>query len=96
MMGQFIVKPLSVGVNELKNNNNSLTIYPNPTSNLVNIDAKDMTSISIYNVLGEMIYTQNKTSTNSMQINTSQWSKGIYTVQVNSNNQSITKKLIVN
>ena len=55
-----------------------------------------MTSISIYNVLGEMIYTQNKTSTNSMQINTSQWSKGIYTVQVNSNNQSITKKLIVN
>ena len=96
MMGQFIVKPLSVGVNELKNSNNSLTIYPNPTSNLVNIDDKEITSISIFNALGEMIYTQNKMSTNSLQINTSQWSKGIYTVQVNSNNQSITKKLIVN
>jgi blue copper oxidase len=96
MMGQFVVKPLSVGVNELKNNNNSLTIYPNPTSNLVNIDAKEMTSISIFNTLGEIVYTQNKISTNSLQINTSQWSKGIYTVQVNSNNQSITKKLIVN
>jgi blue copper oxidase len=96
MMGQFIVKPLSVGVNELKNNNNSLTLYPNPTSNLVNIDAKEMTSISVFNTLGEIVYAQNKISTNSLQINTSQWSKGIYTVQVNSNNQSITKKLIVN
>jgi blue copper oxidase len=96
MMGQFVVKPLSVGVNELKNNNNSLTLYPNPTSNLVNIDAKEMTSISVFNTLGEIVYAQNKISTNSLQINTSQWSKGIYTVQVNSNNQSITKKLIVN
>lgn len=96
MMGQFVVKPLSVGVNELKNNNNSLTIYPNPTSNLVNIDAKEMTSISIFNTLGEIVYTQYKISANSLQINTSQWGKGIYTVQVNSNNQSITKKLIVN
>ena len=95
MMGQFVVKPLSVGINEL-NNNNSFTIYPNPCNSLVNIDAKDMTSVSIFNTLGEMIYTQNKLSTNSLQINTSQWSKGIYTVQVNSNNQSITKKLIVN
>lgn len=96
MMGQFVVKPLSVGVNELKNNNNSFSIYPNPTNSIVNIDAKEMTSVSIFNTLGEMVYTQNKISTNSLQINTSQWSKGLYTVQVNSNNQSITKKLIVN
>ncbi|MBK8368467.1 MAG: T9SS type A sorting domain-containing protein [Bacteroidetes bacterium] len=32
----------------------------------------------------------------SNTINTSQWSKGIYTIQVNSNNQSINKKLIIN
>ncbi|MBL7936918.1 MAG: multicopper oxidase domain-containing protein [Bacteroidia bacterium] len=96
MMGQFVVKPLSVGVNELKNNNNSFSIYPNPTNSIVNIDAKEMTSVSIFNTLGEMVYTQNKISTNSLQINTSQWSKGLYTVQVNSNNQSIAKKIIVN
>lgn len=96
MMGQFIVKPLSVGIKELNNNNNSCAIYPNPTSNLVNINAKEMTSISVFNTLGEMVYTQNNINTNSLQINTSQWSKGIYTVQVNNSNISITKKLILN
>ena len=96
MMGQFIVKPLNVGINELDSKKNSFSIYPNPTNNLVNIDAKEISSITIFNTLGELIYTESKINTNGVQINTSQWARGIYTIQVNSNGLLINKKLIIN
>ena len=97
MMGQFVVMPpTSVGINEVENSNKFIQIYPNPTNGIVNITTDGINELKIYNVLGELIYTEGKISNNELQINTSQWSKGIYTIQVYSKNQLINKKLIVN
>jgi blue copper oxidase len=102
MMGQFVVKPLSsVGIHEINGINDELHIYPNPANNIVNIDftgaeLKEINSVIIYNALGEIVFTENKSGLNRLQINTSKWSKGMYTVQVNSNIQIVNKKLIIN
>ena len=96
MMGQFVVKPLSVGINEINATTNLINLYPNPTNGIVTISSDNLGSVNIYNALGEIIYTENKSNTNEVIVNTTQWSKGIYTVQVNRSNQLINKKLIVN
>ncbi len=97
MMGSFLVlDPATIGVNELDNNNNFVRIYPNPTNGIVNITTENINELKIYNVLGELIYTENKISTNELQINTSLWSKGMYSIQLNNKNKLITKKLIIN
>lgn len=97
MMGQFVVMPpTSVGVNEVENSSNIISVYPNPTNGIVNITTNGINELKIYNVLGELIYTENKISTNELQINTSQWSRGIYNLSITNNNKTLTKKLIVN
>lgn len=101
MMGQFVVMPLSVGIKDINNKNNLLNIYPNPANSIVNIavegiELKEIYSVNIFNTLGEIVYIDNKTENNHLQINTSKWSKGIYTVQVNCKSQLINKKLIIN
>lgn len=95
MMGQFVVKPLTVGIKEIKMNDVLVNIYPNPASNVVNIEGIEIKEILVFNALGEIIYKDDKPLT-SVQINTSKWSKGMYTIHLNSNNQSINKKLIIN
>lgn len=98
MMGQFVVTPLSVGIKDIENKSEAMNMYPNPTNGMVNIDlnGNEMNNVTIYNSMGETIYTENKTGLNHIQINTTKWSKGIYSVQVNSKTQLINKKLILN
>lgn len=85
-----------VNINEIIIHESLVSIYPNPTNNIVNINANEINSITIYNTLGEIIFSENKINTNELQINTSQWSKGIYSIQVNTKVKLINKKLIVN
>ena len=97
MMGSFLVlDPATIGVKEMKGNENLLSVFPNPTNTIVIIKANEINSITIYNTLGEIIFSENKINTNELQLNTTQWRKGIYTIQVNAKSQLINKKLIVN
>jgi len=101
MMGQYVLKSLNVGVNELNSKNDLITIYPNPSNGLVNInvegiDVKEINSVTIYNAIGEIVYTDKKSVVNQLQINSTEWSKGIYTIQVNTKAKLLNKKLIIN
>lgn len=92
--------------NEVEDNLKSeILIYPNPASNycfikLNNIEKDKQITISIYNLYGQMIYTQNQTpqSTNitipiTLKDNLS---KGMYLIKCEQNNQSVESKLILN
>lgn len=87
-----------VGIDELAVS--TINIYPNPTNDIVNIDLFDVkfenSEMTIYNALGEEIYSIDEIEGNKIQINTSQWSKGIYTIQLKGINNIINQKLIVN
>ncbi len=76
--------------------NNIIDIYPNPTSDLVNIyiDHFEGAQINIYNIQGQLIQTIHTTQSNTL-INTSEWNKGIYLIQIINEKGTSNHKLIV-
>ena len=77
----------------------NVTVYPNPTKDIVIISAKKpIKSIRFDNLLGAIIKTyQNRNNTNECSIDISKITQGIYLMQIELEGQQIiTKKLIKN
>jgi ligand-binding sensor domain-containing protein len=77
-------------------NNNSFTVYPNPASDIININTiynfKEHT-IELYNNLGQKVYQNNlEAGQNSIQIPLNNISNGVYIVKYN----NTSKKILVN
>jgi len=77
-------------------------IYPNPTNQSVNITLTTAISTNanliIYDLLGKAIYTENiniNTSQYNHKVDVSTFGKGIYFITLKTDNNSISKKLIV-
>ncbi|MES2864248.1 MAG: T9SS type A sorting domain-containing protein [Bacteroidota bacterium] len=71
----------------------SFSIYPNPTTEILNITLKSnltLEKVNIYTTLGQLIKTENKS-----QINISSLTKGTYFVEVITNQGKATKTIIV-
>ena len=69
-------------------------IYPNPTSDILNISLENnlvLEHVTIYNNLGQVV----KTATENV-IDLSQLAKGLYFVEVTTNQGKATKKVVVN
>jgi hypothetical protein len=80
-------------------NANSISMYPNPTSNLVTItntnSAEKVSKVTIYDITGKRIYSLNN-SLDTIKIDVSVFSKGMYLVELSSGSSSkVTKKLIL-
>lgn len=77
----------------------SVSMYPNPASNLVTItnsNTEKISSVVIYEVSGKRIFTLKNDSVATISIDVSHFSKGIYLVDLLSeNNAKVTKKLII-
>ena len=69
---------------------NEILIYPNPTTDIINITAKNDIKIDVINLLGEIIITIE----NQDQINLSQYSNGLYILDITYNNIKIQHKII--
>ena len=74
----------------------STEIYPNPTKNQLNIVsyATRINNISIYNMEGKEVL-NTKVNANQIKLNTSLLSKGVYIINIQSNNSSVKRKLII-
>ena len=83
-----------VGIEESSLSN--LSLYPNPTSGSITIDLEETKSnlnLSLTNALGQVVLTKNYTSTNRINIDLDA-PKGVYFLQLESNGEVITKKII--
>jgi uncharacterized repeat protein (TIGR01451 family) len=81
-------------------NSNSLVLYPNPASNSVQIDlvntSEQLSKVVFYDILGKTVKRVSTFAANSLTVNISDLSKGIYLVEiVSENNLKLTKKLII-
>ena len=84
--------PFPVGIAEYREQKD-LHIYPNPTSNLVHVDVSEDISdytISVYDMQGRLVGIFRES-----QIDVSDLSPGIYTVNVLSTSYSLTGKLVI-
>jgi len=83
-------------------NNSDIEIYPNPASNYLTIElpgqTQSSTSIKIYTSIGKLVFSASipANSTNgSRNINTSNFSEGLYTLAIQDENGRNTEKLII-
>jgi hypothetical protein len=85
-----------LGINEIKLEDNSITLYPNPASESINISSENIIKyLEIYNPLGQKVY-QIEVNNKSKSININSLPKGIYIIGVNTEKGYINKKLINN
>jgi bilirubin oxidase len=95
MMGSFLVIDTtnSTGISNLDLENN-FSIYPNPTNDYLNINSPDnkIFSLNVFNSLGVKIYSSQASA--NLKLQTSNFANGIYFIQIKSDNNIITKKII--
>lgn len=87
----------SSGIKTLSNSD-AITVFPNPANDyLTIINSKEMIKrVSIYNILGEIVYCQNLDIPDFRVFIPSQSiSDGLYIIQVETSNTSITKTVII-
>lgn len=99
----FILK-LAQPTLDIENSNttisNDFTIHPNPFNAYLNFKAgseNEMLAISIYTIDGKLMFkNENKSQMNALQINTTDWPKGIYFVTILNEQGQKNLKLIKN
>ncbi len=99
MMGQFLVKSNLTTVSEALLNNPVVTIYPNPAKDVLNININNVNNalpfqLKVYDVMGKIIYASTLIQMKS-HLNTYNWAKGLYTIELIQNKNSIHKKIII-
>lgn len=72
-----------------------IQIYPNPANSLFTIESSssEAKQIRIFNSMGKLMYSHSHT-VNIIQIDASEWPKGIYTLQIELNGISNPRKLV--
>ena len=81
----------TTGVNEMANN---AKVYPNPTSEKVNIECTGMTHVTVLNTLGQMVYNA-EVDTDKVVVNTENLPAGSYLVRITTREGSFVKHLNV-
>jgi photosystem II stability/assembly factor-like uncharacterized protein len=73
----------------------SVNVYPNPVKGMLNIESsRIMNGISLINLTGQVVYNM-KSESNSAQINTSDFTAGLYNLQITVGEKIINKKIVV-
>jgi polyhydroxybutyrate depolymerase len=74
---------------------NTIRVFPNPTSNAVNIEPNgsfEIKEMVLYNALGERI----RLKTTNKLIDLTNLNTGIYLLRIKTSNETITKKIVKN
>ena len=89
-----IWRVISTGVKTIAAND-AISIFPNPTSGILNINAVEAnSSVEVINVIGEKVYTSSLVKGNNV-VDLSGLANGAYFVKLNSNNTITTKKVVL-
>lgn len=78
----------------IEENTANATIFPNPTSGMLNIKADAMKQIRIIDVIGQVL-TDKVIDTDDITIDMSQYGNGIYLVEVTTQNGKALKRIVV-
>ena len=85
----------TLGINDLTKTN--ISIYPNPTNNIINVNLGEVnspTNYSLYSIDGKMIGDNNTVNNNSFSIDLTDMAIGIYILKIKSENSTNTFKII--
>ena len=72
----------------------SLTVYPNPVDDNLKIEAKDIKNVTIVNMMGQKVY-ETSVEADEVILNMSDYQAGIYMIQVETAEYTVTKRVSV-
>ena len=75
-------------------NEAQLKVYPNPTNNLVTIEAESMTEVLVYNIIGQCVL-RKEIAGNQATIDLQHVSEGLYLLRVKTANGIVSKRIAV-
>ena len=80
------------GVEEIVAQN--VNVYPNPTKDMLTVEAVNLSNVVIYNSLGQRVFAQTFDG-NEAKIDMSSFDAGIYMVRISADGNEVTKKISV-
>lgn len=81
------------GINEITNN--SVSVYPNPVNNVLNINTPSaIGKVKIINAVGQIVF-ENNIDASTYSINTSNFETGVYVLQIENETGVSMKKIII-
>lgn len=85
------------GEKELLKELNEILVFPNPTNGTINValTAKENSSVDVYNLVGELIYSSGIKNTQLFTIDINDQPNGVYFVTIKSGNTVSTKKVLL-
>jgi hypothetical protein len=95
-VGRFVTASTS-GISQILDNKSQISVYPNPTSAILNIEcltANESSSLQIIDMLGNVVK-QMPFNTQHLIVNTCDLNEGVYTISVINSLGVLTKKVIV-
>ena len=74
----------------------NVNVYPNPTNSIINVSAENITKVTVYNGMGQIVYSESN-ECDVVKINVESWTNGMYFVNVETadGNHSL-QKVVVN
>ncbi len=98
----FVTTPDVVDIfgNEIIDLNNNISIYPNPSTDFVNIDVRLQTEgskidVKVYDVTGRMVYNRQSETVLSDRVNFAGFGPGLYLARVSAGGETKTMKFII-
>ena len=91
----FCENLLSVGIDQIKSEEEAFSIYPNPANEKLQVNISTPCQMMVYDIAGNLIYIR-RLSTGIETISTESLASGTYSVRFVSGEKSINKKLIIN
>ena len=94
----YTVNITTSGASLLDNELSAITIYPNPSSDILNIDLssanEEVKSISIVDITGKLIQTIDVLENTNISLNVSSLASGLYHVMISSASNSIVRQVV--
>ena len=70
-----------IEITSVEENGESFSVYPNPSNAMMSVYAQDLNQVTIFNMMGQVVYTEN-CSADGIVINTSSFASGVYTMSI--------------
>ncbi|WP_062179813.1 T9SS type A sorting domain-containing protein [Dysgonomonas macrotermitis] len=85
------------GTDDIIDSSVDYTLFPNPAANEININSKSIIrTVEIFDIAGRLLFSKKGYSSSTLSVNISDWSRGVYTVVIQSGNGKQTDKFIKN
>ena len=81
-------------ITDVQEFDNNISVFPNPTNDILNIKAENIENIRIFNIFGQEILNA-KVGNDSYIVNMSQFGKGVYMLKIETANGSAMRRVVM-